>query len=498
MNNKLRLSLFALAVLLVLSGAYLFYKNKANAPTVSPIPSPVPPSASAFDPLNATYVVENRSIKLTGGRAEEKGTEGTSSRTITEIFGEPVIGDLNGDGRADAAFFVTQSSGGSGTFFYAAVAINTASGTEGTNAVFLGDRIAPDNIRIKDGRAVANYAERKPGEPFTVQPSVGVSAYLALDSDVLKRTDAPVRTISYLVSPEDPTKYCNGADMDSAGFRKTITKEMSTSTKEADPSLSQLAAETIKAATTGTCREALGQVGIKVSNGVATIPPIEGWAGVSIALCSCKPLVEANLLRIPGISKVDWSSVAANFEECVAGGNPVTKSNPRQCQQGEQTFTENVGNGINKADQIKLESPLPNQAVKSPLSIKGQARGSWFFEASFPVVLVDWDGKIIAQGQAKAKGDWMTTEFVPFEATLDFTIAKDVYSNKGALILKKDNPSGLPANDDSLEIPILYADSGTASGGTVCTQEAKLCPDGSYVGRSGPDCAFAACPSTPK
>jgi len=28
----------------------------------------------------------------------------------------------------------------------------------------------------------------------------------------------------------------------------------------------------------------------------------------------------------------------------------------------------------------------------------------------------------------------------------------------------------------------------------VCTQEAKLCSDGSYVGRTGPNCEFAACP----
>lgn len=27
-----------------------------------------------------------------------------------------------------------------------------------------------------------------------------------------------------------------------------------------------------------------------------------------------------------------------------------------------------------------------------------------------------------------------------------------------------------------------------------CTQDAKLCPDGSYVGRIAPDCEFAACP----
>jgi hypothetical protein len=30
-----------------------------------------------------------------------------------------------------------------------------------------------------------------------------------------------------------------------------------------------------------------------------------------------------------------------------------------------------------------------------------------------------------------------------------------------------------------------------------CTTEAKACPDGSYVGRSGPNCDFAACPTAP-
>ena len=29
-----------------------------------------------------------------------------------------------------------------------------------------------------------------------------------------------------------------------------------------------------------------------------------------------------------------------------------------------------------------------------------------------------------------------------------------------------------------------------------CTQEAKQCPDGSYVGRTGPNCEFTACPET--
>jgi hypothetical protein len=33
--------------------------------------------------------------------------------------------------------------------------------------------------------------------------------------------------------------------------------------------------------------------------------------------------------------------------------------------------------------------------------------------------------------------------------------------------------------------------------GVVCTMEAKLCPDGSYVSRTGPNCEFAPCPSIP-
>jgi hypothetical protein len=33
-----------------------------------------------------------------------------------------------------------------------------------------------------------------------------------------------------------------------------------------------------------------------------------------------------------------------------------------------------------------------------------------------------------------------------------------------------------------------------ASSTVACTQEAKICPDGSSVGRTGPSCEFAACP----
>lgn len=46
-----------------------------------------------------------------------------------------------------------------------------------------------------------------------------------------------------------------------------------------------------------------------------------------------------------------------------------------------------------------------------------------------------------------------------------------------------------------LAVAFSFFSDSTAPGGVACTEEAKLCPDGSYVVRVGPTCAFAPCPS---
>lgn len=107
-----------------------------------------------------------------------------------------------------------------------------------------------------------------------------------------------------------------------------------------------------------------------------------------------------------------------------------------------------------KADLIRVSNPKPNQEIENPLIIEGEAKGTWFFEGDFPVVLVDWDGLIIAQSYATAQSDWMTEDFVKFKAEIKFE--KPELYNRGALILQKDNPSGLPENNDALEIPIFF------------------------------------------
>lgn len=120
------------------------------------------------------------------------------------------------------------------------------------------------------------------------------------------------------------------------------------------------------------------------------------------------------------------------------------------------TLTDGAAHIESKANLIRLTEPTPNAKVTSPLTLHGEARGYWFFEASFPVSVVDWDGRIIGDGIAQANGEWMTEDFVPFTATINFTIPPDTPYRRGTLILKKDNPSGDPSRDDALEIPITF------------------------------------------
>lgn len=113
--------------------------------------------------------------------------------------------------------------------------------------------------------------------------------------------------------------------------------------------------------------------------------------------------------------------------------------------------TPQPSTNVEEIDVIVI-SPLPNQEVTSPLTVTGQARGYWFFEASFPIQLTDENGVVIANAIATAKDNWMTKEFVQFEAALQFKVPKT--GTVGNIVLEKANPSGLPENDDVLIIPV--------------------------------------------
>jgi len=112
---------------------------------------------------------------------------------------------------------------------------------------------------------------------------------------------------------------------------------------------------------------------------------------------------------------------------------------------------ESIAYNNASADLIKVELPFPGAVTGKSFSVIGEARGTWFFEASFPIQLFDKDGELLATAIAQAQEDWMTEDFVPFKADI---IAPESYIGEATLVLKKDNPSGLPNKDASMSFKI--------------------------------------------
>jgi len=166
------------------------------------------------------------------------------------------------------------------------------------------------------------------------------------------------------------------------------------------------------------------------------------------------------LLVVLGLATVTLAimrfSTPEDSWECKNGawikhGNPTVPMPTTGC--GSNTTTPPNNDQQPYSDEIVIDTPKAQDEVSSPLTITGKARGTWYFEASFPLQLLDNVGNVVTTSFATAQGDWMTTEFVPFTATVNFD-AGDATS--GVLIIKNDNPSGDPSRDKEIRIPVTF------------------------------------------
>jgi hypothetical protein len=166
--------LCGLVLLIACTGFLALYKNQITA-----IKNPLVPEVAGYK--NLTYVIDGKEVVLVNGFSEIPVAQGSASKVTTRFFGNEAFGDLNNDDKEDVVFFLTQETGGSGTFYYLAGALKNSNGYQATSTVFLGDRIAPQTITHSAGVIAVNYADRKPGEPMSVDPSVGVSRYFKVE-----------------------------------------------------------------------------------------------------------------------------------------------------------------------------------------------------------------------------------------------------------------------------------------------------------------------------
>ena len=129
-----------------------------------------------------TITIGTQEFAMSDGVAVIPPSQGSETANTLRLIGAPVMGDSDGDGNPDAALLVQHDPGGSGTFYYAVVAINDGGSYRASNALLLGDRIEPRAVEFADGRFVYTYAERKPGDSMSERGTVEKSVTVTVDN----------------------------------------------------------------------------------------------------------------------------------------------------------------------------------------------------------------------------------------------------------------------------------------------------------------------------
>ena len=353
-----------------------------------------PPPPSEADPSNTTYTIEGQAVPLVNGRFSAAAAPGSAAWITAAVFGRPLFGDLDHDGDEDAVVVIIHESGGSGTFYYIAAAINQNGRYLGTAGYLLGDRIIAQFVRFDDGLVEAHYLDRRPTEPMSAPPSV--------------RKVIPLRLIHGKLTPVEPE----------ARQERVL--------------------------------EGWVTIGHEVRSFLPCASKAQHWlAGNSPAL---KEIAAAYGRALPQARPYTplFMSLAGNVQAPPSDGFGADYSTAFFATR--LVRVRPAGNC--RRDFIVVASPKPGDVVRSPLKIRGQARGAWFFEGDFPLILKDPKGRVIARGYVTARGPWMTKEFVPFEGTLTFK--KPAAAGRGTLVFQKDNPTDRPELNDEMELPVHF------------------------------------------
>ncbi len=164
------------------------------------------PAALTIEALkNAEYLSEwpaSGKAKLTDGTYFEAYEPGTSGLHLS-LSEHIALGDLNGDGAADAAVVLIANPSGSGTFRHLAAVVNERGQPQHVASAFLGDRVRIESLAIQDGQIVVQLIAHGPDDPLCC-PSQEQTHAFRLEGDTLE--PAPL-TLELLENAEYQSEF---------------------------------------------------------------------------------------------------------------------------------------------------------------------------------------------------------------------------------------------------------------------------------------------------
>ena len=151
-------------------------------------PQSVPP-----DLANHTYPSEFSAtgrVTLKAGQYSEPAAPDSASLMAVELI-TSAAGDLNGDGRADAAAILVTNAGGSGSFYELAVVIAQGQGEEVMSVALLGDRTPVTHLSIRDEKVIVELRTRGPDDPMAVTTRTERRQYIWRNGQLVRSQPAP-------------------------------------------------------------------------------------------------------------------------------------------------------------------------------------------------------------------------------------------------------------------------------------------------------------------
>lgn len=164
-----------IVAIVIIGAVALIYAMRNGSATTSSAPTANEKGVFRPDPSGATFTFDDEPVTLSAGRNETAITPGSALVEETVLLDQLAYGDVNADGKEDTALLLARYGGGSGTFIYLAAFVSGPVTYHGSEAIFIGDRIAPKSISISGGIVTVKYLDRKDGDAFATEPTVSVS-----------------------------------------------------------------------------------------------------------------------------------------------------------------------------------------------------------------------------------------------------------------------------------------------------------------------------------
>jgi hypothetical protein len=165
----------------------------------APVESTNTPAASPLtveELKNAQYQgIYDQPVTLTDGQYQGPPfVEGGASRPTVTFFEPYALGDLDGDGVADAAVLLVENSGGSGSFVYLAAVLDSGGSPDNVATMSLGDRVQPQSLAISAGQIDLQLIGFGPSDPLCCPTQQEEQTYALQDGQLVQTSSQILNT----------------------------------------------------------------------------------------------------------------------------------------------------------------------------------------------------------------------------------------------------------------------------------------------------------------